>query len=148
MRKTVVLPTWRESPSDELDEPNDAYATITQHETHRRVVFSGGLTVEGDIREQVRTILERRRQALRDFGGSMNDVVMTRYFVRDDQLDRETQAAIHEARDEFFEHPHYPASTMVGTGSLLAEDALVEIEVEAEIPNEEWEVDVLTEEDV
>lgn len=148
MHKTVVLPTWRESPSDELDEPNDAYATITQHDTHRRVVFSGGLAVEGDLTEQVQTILERRRRALHDFGGSMDDVVLTRYFVRDDHLSRETQAAIHEVREKFFEHPHYPASTMVGAGSLLVEDALVEIEVEAEIPNEAWDVDVLTEEDV
>jgi len=78
----------------------------------------------------------------------MDDVVITRYYVRDEHLDRETQASIHEARDEFFEHPHYPVSTMVGTPSLLAEDALVEVEVEAEIPDNEWEADVLTEEDV
>jgi hypothetical protein len=37
---------------------------------------------------------------------------------------------------------------MVETPSLLAEDALVEVEVEAEIPDNEWEADVLTEEDV
>lgn len=147
MRKTVVLPTWRESPSDELDEPNSSYATITRHENHRRVVFSGSLAVEGDVGEQVRTVLAHRREALEDFGGSMDDVVVTRYFVRSDHLDRETQAAIHEARDEFFERPHYPASTMVGAGSLLADDALVEIEVEAEIPEDEWDATVLTEED-
>lgn len=75
----------------------------------------------------------------------MNDVVFTRYFVREDHLDRTTQALIHEARDEFFDRPHYPASTMVGTASLLAEDALVELEVEAEIPEEAWSADVLTE---
>jgi enamine deaminase RidA (YjgF/YER057c/UK114 family) len=78
----------------------------------------------------------------------MDDVVVTRYFVRNEHLDRETQAVIHEARDEFFERPHYPASTMVGIGSLLAEDALVEIELDAEIPDEEWNTEVLTEEDV
>lgn len=148
MRKTVVLPTWRESPSNELAEPNSSYATIVHHDDHRRVAFSGGLAVEGDVGEQVRTVLARRREALQDFGGSMDDVIVTRYFVRDDHLDRETQAAIHEARDEFFERPHYPASTMVGTGSLLAEDALVEIEIEAEIPNGEWDATVLTEADV
>lgn len=148
MHKTVILPTWRDTPSDELDEPNDAYARITEHESHRRVVFSGALAPEGDIREQVRTILESRREALHDLGGSMNDVVLTRYFVRDDQLDRETQAAIHEARDPFFDHPHYPASTMIGAGTLLAADALVEIELEAEIPDDLWATEVLTEEDV
>jgi enamine deaminase RidA (YjgF/YER057c/UK114 family) len=147
MRKTIVLPTWRESPSDELDQPNNSYATITQHEGHRRVVFSGSMAVEGDVGEQVREILSHRENALEDFGGSMDDVVVTRYFVRNDHLDRETQARIHEARDEFFEHPHYPASTMVGVGSLLAEDGLVEIEVEAEIPQDAWDATVLTGED-
>lgn len=148
MHKTVVLPTWRESPSDALDGPNDSYATITEHEGHRRVVFSGGLAIDGGLREQVRTILARRREALTDFGGDVDDVVRTRYFVRENRLDREAQAAIHEARDEFFDRPHLPASTMVGVGSLLAADALVEIEVEAEIPDDEWTVDVLTEDDV
>jgi len=148
MRKTVVLPTWRESPSEALEEPNDAYATITRHEHHRRVLFSGGLSTEGGLREQVRTVLGRRREALCDFGGGMDDVVFTRYFVRADRLDRAAQAAVHEAREAFFEHPHYPASTMVGTASLLAEDALVEIELEAEIPDGEWDAGVLTEEDV
>lgn len=148
MQKTVVLPTFRESPADELDEPNDAYATITDHGTHRRVCFTGGLAVEGDVGEQVATVLGRRRQALSDFGGSTDDVVVTRYYVRSDHLSRETQATIHRARDEFFEHPHYPVSTMVGVASLLHKDALVEVEVEAEIPDDEWDVSVLTEEDV
>lgn len=148
MRKTVLLPTWRESPSKNLDEPNNSYATITEHAGHRRVLFSGGLAVEGGIDDQVRTILDHRREALRDLGGSMNDVVFTRYFVHEDHLDQTTQALIHETRDEFFDRPHYPASTMIGTSSLLAEDALVEIEVEAEIPDGAWNTDVLTEEDV
>lgn len=144
MHKTVVLPAWQESPSAQLDGPYSAYATVTDHEHHRRVLFSGALAVDGDIAEQVRAILRRRADSLADFGGSMDDVVVTRYFVRADRLDRETQARIHEARDEFFDHPHYPASTMVATPSLLHEDALVEIEVEAEIPNEAWDVDVVT----
>ena len=148
MEKTVVLPTFRESPSDQLGEPNGSYATITHHETHRRVCFTGGLAVEGDAAEQVRTVLERRREAIRDFGGSMDDVVVSRYYVRGDHLSRETQAAVHEARNAFFERPHYPASTMVGVTSLLYEDALVEVELEAEIPDDEWDVSVLTEDDV
>jgi hypothetical protein len=36
---------------------------------------------------------------------------------------------------------------MVGVGSLLAENALVEIEIEAEIPNDAWTTDILTEEE-
>ena len=147
MRKTVLLPTWRESPSDDLDEPNSAYATVTDHGDHRRVLFSGGLATDGGVGDQVRTVLRRRRAALRDLGGSMDDVTFTRYFVREAHLDRSTQAEVHEAREEFFERPHYPASTMVGAASLLSADALVEVEVEAEIPEDAWDADVLTEED-
>ncbi len=148
MQSRRVLPTWRELPSDNLGGPNDAYATITDHGTHRRVLFPGTIATNGDITEQVRTTLSYRREALQNVGGSMNDVVRTRYLVRKNRFDRGTQGTIHEARDGFFEHPHYPASTMVGVGSLLAEDALVEIEVEAEIPNGEWDVEVLVEDDV
>lgn len=148
MEKTVLLPTWRESPATELDEPNSSYATVTDHGTHRRVVFSGALAVEGELGEQVRTIFDRRREALQDLGGSMADVVITRYYVDADTLSREAQAEIHAARDDFFDAPDYPASTMVGVDSLLAEEALVEIEIEAEIPSESWERTVLTETDL
>lgn len=148
MEKTVILPTWRESPADEIEGPNSSYATITRHADHRRVQFSGALAPGDDLAEQVRTVFEHRREALRDLGGSMDDVVTTRYFVRDDHLDRDAQATIHKARDEFFERPHYPASTMVGAGSLLEDDALVEIELVAEIPNDEWDVTVVTEHDL
>jgi len=37
---------------------------------------------------------------------------------------------------------------MVGTSSLLANEALVEIDVEAELPDTEWRTEVLTETDV
>lgn len=149
MRKTAVLPTWQQTPANDLEHPNSAYATVTEHADHRRVLFSGGLAVEpDDVAGQVRTILARREEALDDLGGSMDDVVVTRYYVRGDQLSRETQGEIHAARDAFFERPHYPASTMVGVSSLLHADALVEVELEAEIPDDEWDVSVLTEEDV
>jgi hypothetical protein len=39
-------------------------------------------------------------------------------------------------RAEFFEYPHYPASTMVGVADLLGDEMLVEVEIEAEIPRE------------
>lgn len=144
MHKTVVLPEWRTLPhSDEISEPQSAYATVTEHADHRRVLFSGGTHPEGDLREQVRTILEHRRAALNDLGGGMDDVVMTRWFVLADELSREAQAAIHEVRAEFFDHPSFPASTMVGVASLLG-DGIVEVELEAEIPDDSWETDVLT----
>ncbi|WP_168215766.1 RidA family protein [Halorussus ruber] len=94
--------------------------------------------------EQVRTVLTHRQHALEDLGGSLDDVVKMQLFVREEVLSRETQAAIHEVRADFFDRPHFPASTMVGVASLLHPDALVEIEIEAEIPDDEWETTVLT----
>jgi enamine deaminase RidA (YjgF/YER057c/UK114 family) len=144
MDKTVVLPEWRTVASDDLDEPQSAYATVTHHDDHERVVFSGALSPEGDLAEQVRTILTHRQHALEALGGSMDDVVKMQLFVREDVLSREAQATIHEVRADFFERPHFPAATMVGVASLLDPDALVEIEIKAEIPHDEWETEILT----
>lgn len=47
-------------PPENLDEPNSAYATITDHSGYRRVLFSGGLATDGPIDEQVCTVLGRR----------------------------------------------------------------------------------------
>lgn len=144
MRKQSILPEWRTVASEDLEEPATSYGTVTYHPSHKRVRFSGSTWPEGTISEQVREILTRKEQALEDLGGSMDDIVSMQLFVRDDALSHETQAAIHEVRHEFFEHPHFPASTMVGVASLLDPDALVEIEIEAEIPADDWNTDVVT----
>lgn len=147
MRRTAVLPTWTESPSSNVDEPPSAYAAVSHKAGYRHVRFSGATAREpDDVAGQVRTVLERRERALADLGGSLDDVVMSRYFVLADRLSRETQARIHEVRDALFDRPNVPASTMVGVDALVG-DALVEVELEAEIPDDRWETDVLTEGD-
>lgn len=144
MRKQSILPQWRTVASEGLDEPATSYGTVTHHPSHKRVLFPGSTWPEGSISEQVREILTRKERALEDLGGSMDDIVSMQLFVRSDALSRETQAAIHEVRHDFFDTPHVPASTMVGVASLLDPDALVEIELEAEIPADEWHTDVVT----
>lgn len=144
MEKTAIIPEDRAIESDECEEPASSYGVVTQHSGYRRVVFSGSCVPEGDAPEQVRGILTHKQFALEDLGGSMDDVVSMQFFVRSDVLSRDTQAAIHEVRHEFFTRPDLPASTMVGVASLLDPDALVEIEIEAEIPDDEWETQVLT----
>ena len=147
MRRTALLPTWAESPSDAVEEPPSAYAAVTHKHGYRHVRFSGATAREPDeVAGQVRVVLERRQRALADLGGGLEDVVMSRYFVLDDHLSRETQARVHEVRDELFDPPNVPASTMIGIASLFG-DALVEVELEAEIPDDRWETDVLTERD-
>jgi enamine deaminase RidA (YjgF/YER057c/UK114 family) len=144
MKKTVILPEWWTVDSDNLDEASSAYGVVTQRSDHQHVSFSGGMAPEGDVKEQTRTILSHKQDALKQLGGSMDDVTALRCFVLSDILSRETQGQIHEARSEFFDRPHYPASTMVGVASLLHDDGLIEIEIEAEIPEEDWETEVIT----
>ena len=145
MNKTVILPgMWGDVDSEEIDEPQMSYGVATHRPGYRKVVFSGAVHPEGDAAEQTRTILAHRRHALSDLGGSMDDVTTLRLYVREEVLSEETQTRIHEARAEFFERPHYPAATMIGVADLLHEDALLEIEVEAEIPDDDWETEVVT----
>lgn len=150
MRKHVLLPgMFGEMDEDaDVEEPQMAYGVVTERADCRRVVFSGSLAVEGDVAEQTRAILERKGEALADLGGGFDDVVEMRIYVRKSVLDRDTQTRIHEVRAEFFESPHFPAATMVGVADLLHEDALLEIELVAEIPDDAWETTVLHRDDL
>ncbi len=146
MKKTVLAPDYGDINSDELDTTASSLGVVTHREGFRKVVLSGALWPEGNLEAQTRTLLEYVREVMcDDLGGSMDDVTLLRFFVRDDALTTKNRARMHEIRAEFFELPHYPASTMVGVASLVAEDALLEIEVEAEIPDETWETETLTE---
>jgi enamine deaminase RidA (YjgF/YER057c/UK114 family) len=147
MRKTAILPGMFPDPEDDDVEPQMCYAVATERDGYRKLSFSGGVVPEGDIAEQARAQLEHFEHALADNGGSYDDVTVMRWYVVDDHLDRETQRRLNRVRAEFFERPHYPASTMVGVASLLG-DALVEIEMEAEIPDDEWDVETVDAEDV
>lgn len=56
--KIVILSPWRQlSHSDDLNEPQSAYATVTEHTNHRHILFLGGTHPNSDIAEQVQTVL-------------------------------------------------------------------------------------------
>lgn len=144
MKKTAILPgMWGDVESDEIDELQMSYGVVTHRPGYKKVIFSGTGHPEGDITEQTRGILAQIQESLADLGGSMADVTTLRLFVREDVLSQETQVQIHEVRAEFFEHPHYPAATMVGVAQLLYEEMLIEIETEAEIPEDDWETEII-----
>ena len=148
MKKTVILPgMWGNIDSEELDEEQMSYGVVTHRPGYKHVTFSGSIWPEGDITEQLRQILSHKQNAINDLGGSMDDITVLRAFARDEILSWETKTQMHEVRAEFFEHPHYPASTTVGVADLLHEDALIEIEIEAEIPDDEWETEVITDDE-
>jgi enamine deaminase RidA (YjgF/YER057c/UK114 family) len=138
---------WGPVDSDEIDELQMSYGVVTHRSGYKKVVFSGSGHPEGDVADQTRTVLAHKEQAIADLGGSMGDVTTLRTYVREDVLSPETQVRIHEVRAEFFERPHYPAATMVGVADLLHEDVLVEIEIEAEIPDDGWGTEVVTDEE-
>ena len=90
-----------------------------------------GTTAPGDdVATQAREALRRIETALTDAGAALTDVVRTRIFVTDIARWREV-AAVHS---EVFADVR-PVATMVEVSALIAPDMLVEIEVDAYVPD-------------
>jgi enamine deaminase RidA (YjgF/YER057c/UK114 family) len=86
-----------------------------------------GKTVSpGDPAAQTRRCFEISRLALEKLGGSLEDVIRTRVFLRR----IEDWEAVGRAHGEFFGTIR-PASTFVQAGGLIGADWLVETEVDA-----------------
>jgi enamine deaminase RidA (YjgF/YER057c/UK114 family) len=80
----------------------------------------------GDPAAQARRCLEIIRDAIRELGGELSDVVRTRiYLVRVQDWEE-----VGRAHGEFFSDVR-PASTMVQVGGLLNSEWLVEMEADA-----------------
>jgi 2-iminobutanoate/2-iminopropanoate deaminase len=85
-----------------------------------------GLTVEGDIRQQTRLVLENTARVLNAAGGSLADVVSVTAYL----ADMGDWEAFNEVYREMFSRP-YPARTTVGAE---LRGFLVEISVVAALP--------------
>jgi enamine deaminase RidA (YjgF/YER057c/UK114 family) len=97
-----------------------------------RILVSGttaygpdGLVGAGDPAAQTRFILDKIEKAINQLGGSMQDVVRTRVYIRD-MADWEQIALVHGERFGAIR----PANTMV-QAPLVGDEYLVEIEAEA-----------------
>ncbi|MFC7075124.1 RidA family protein [Haloarcula halophila] len=86
----------------------------------------GAVVAPGDPYEQTRHALDIVANALDEVGTSVDDVVRTRMYV----TDIEEMDAVGRAHGEVFADVR-PAATMVEVSELAAEDAVVEVEVEA-----------------
>jgi enamine deaminase RidA (YjgF/YER057c/UK114 family) len=87
-----------------------------------------GTTAPGESAyEQARAALAKIEQALKDLGGSLDDVVRTRIFVVDVAANGDDVARAH---GEVFAHVR-PATAMYGVTGLLSPEMLVEIEATA-----------------
>jgi len=81
---------------------------------------------KGDVYKQSKYIINIAEKALKELGGSLNDVVRTRIFTTDISRWEE----IGRAHGEFFKEIK-PVSTMVEVNKLINQDILVEIEFTA-----------------
>ncbi len=149
MRKTIVNPAAGERigyAQGADTEPAYAEGVVVAADGYQRV-FLAGLTSRDpdlDMHGQTRDVLEQMRADLERVGGSMDDVVRVRVYVDEPHLDEENFRAVHEARAEFFDREHYPASTLVEVSDLVREGKLVEIDAEAIVPDDGWEVQTLS----
>ena len=85
-----------------------------------------GETVEGGIEEQTRRCWEISLAALEELGGSLDNVLRTRTFLKN----REDWEGASRVHGEFF-HEVRPASTMLAVDSMIDPEWLVETELEA-----------------
>lgn len=84
----------------------------------------------GDIGEQTRQVCRNLQATLALAGAAMDDIVRVRVYVVG-SLDRAGFGAIHDARSEFFNPDHYPASTLVVVSGLARAEALIEMDADA-----------------
>ena len=121
-----------------LHSPNGVFSQATTIEATGRLVFVSGMTARrpdgsiagvGDVSEQTRQVCENVQAAVREAGGSLDDVCRVDVYVRN----MEDFAKIHAVRAQYFSEP-LPASTMVEVSKLAHPDYLIEISAIAVIP--------------
>src|SRR5215470_17782029 len=104
----------------------------------KRMVFISGQTawderkniVGGDsVLEQARQAFRNLEKAMKEAGGTLDDVVALRIYVVDYQA--ECGTAIGIALREFFSTQNPPASTWIGVSALADPEFLIEIEATA-----------------
>jgi len=104
----------------------------------KRMVFISGQTawderkniVGGDsVLEQARQAFRNLEKAMKEAGGTLDDVVALRIYVADYQA--ECGTAIGIALREFFSTQNPPASTWIGVSALADPEFLIEIEATA-----------------
>ena len=154
MKKTVVAPgvgSERElfEDSEKVAEHAHSKTVAVEQPGHVRLYISGHVPLEDgsvqteDIGEQTRIVLEQIQSHLERFDGSMNDVVRMRVYVTD--LNDADFRTVHEIRSEFFDRDHHPSSTLVEIADLTRDGAKIEIDADAIVPEDGWDVTVIEE---
>lgn len=90
---------------------------------------NGNLVGDGDIKVQVRQVLENIQKVLESMNGRMTDVLSLSQYT----TDLEAFLSASPIRGEFFCDP-FPVTTTVAVAALYRPDVMVEISAIAEIP--------------
>lgn len=155
MRKTILEPAIGEridafDASSEIDGLQHSNGVAVELPGYTRVYLSGiapidddeNLVGAGDVEHQTRVILETIEGYLAELGGTMDDVVRVRVYTN--QVPEAEFVTVHEVRSEFFSRDHYPASTLFEVEDLALDGMKIEIDADAIIPEDEWDVDTLS----
>ncbi len=138
MKKEIINPETGEWAEHEV-----AYAEgVVVHLTDAKRVFVSGVVADDEtIEAQTRSVLEYIEGLLADYGGGMGDVVRVRVFISRPEMDEETLETVHDVRSEFFRQEHLPSSTLVEVEDLVEDDYMIEIDADAIIPADGWDVE-------
>jgi len=146
MEKTLLGPEMGELTDGTA--PAMSIGVTTERANGRDVSLSGLVYPEGSPAEQADGVFDIVEDILtNDLDGQMADVTLLRFYVREEFLTDDVRVQLHECRRERFEAPEYPAATMVGVSELVHEDAALEIEAEAFVPDGTRETTVVTPDD-
>jgi enamine deaminase RidA (YjgF/YER057c/UK114 family) len=101
--------------------------------TSGQVAMDSGrnLAAAGDWEGQTRLVFENLGRALRSAGADWPDVVKLTYFV----VDVSALETIRAVRDQFVDTASPPTSSLVQVAGLFHQDALIEVEAVAWLPD-------------
>lgn len=139
MRKQILNPDTGTEWADHETAYSDG--VVVECPGYKRVFISGRVSDAEAIETQTRNILQSIEEDLATVGGTTRDIVRVRIYVARSHLTEETIEAIHDVRHEFFEQGHYPASTLVEVEGLVREQYRIEIDADAVIPKDGWDVE-------
>jgi enamine deaminase RidA (YjgF/YER057c/UK114 family) len=140
MRKQIINPD-----TGEWAEHDTAYSDgVVLDVPGGKRAFLSGIVAEGDgIGDQTRAILEEIEATLGDLGGGMGDVVRVRVYIARPAMDEESLETVHEIRTEFFDQTQLPASTLVEVEDLVEDHFQIEIDADAFIADDGWDVETI-----